>query len=78
MYVVRCGPKNGYQKDLWLKEIGLCAQNMTTMLGLVVYIIGGGRGLYNTINEHNSPHFDNELGTRMSYKDDEERLMWIY
>ena len=48
------------------------------MLGLVVYIIGGGRGLYNTINEHNSPHFDNELGTRMSYKDDEERLMWIY
>ena len=71
-------PIYGCQGVVCVKEIGLCAQNMTTMLGLVVYIIGGGRGLYNTINEHNSPHFDNELGTRMSYKDDEERLMWIY
>jgi hypothetical protein len=28
----RCGPKNGYQKELFLKEIGLCAQNMKTIL----------------------------------------------
>ena len=33
-YVARCGPKNGYQKDIMcLKEIGLRAQNMLTILG---------------------------------------------
>ena len=26
-YVVRCGSKNRHWKDMWWKEIGLCAQN---------------------------------------------------
>ena len=38
LHVVRCGSKNGHQKDLCLDEIGLCAQKMVTILGLVVNI----------------------------------------
>ena len=30
-YVVRCGFKNGYQKDMCLKEIELRAQNVVTI-----------------------------------------------
>jgi hypothetical protein len=38
--VVRCGSKNGHQKDiLCLKEIGLCTQNLLTIFGLKVNII---------------------------------------
>ena len=43
-YVVRCGSKNRYQNDLCLKEIGLHAQNMVTILGSTVNIIGGWGG----------------------------------
>ena len=39
--MVRCGSKNGHQKDMCLKEIGLRAQNMLTILGSIVNIIGG-------------------------------------
>ena len=39
--MVRCGSTNGYKKDKCLKEIGLCAQDTLTILGLVVSIIGG-------------------------------------
>ena len=39
-YVVRCGSKNWQQKDMWLKEIELCAQNMLTILSLIVNMIG--------------------------------------
>ena len=31
--VVRCGSKNGHQNDTCLKELGLCAQNMLTIIG---------------------------------------------
>ena len=41
-YLVRCDFKNGYQKNTYLKEIGLCAQNMTTILDSIVNIMGGG------------------------------------
>ena len=34
-YVIWCGSKNGYQKDMSLKEIGLRAQNMITILGSI-------------------------------------------
>ena len=34
-YMVRCGSKNGHQKDICLKQIGLCAQNMVTVLGSI-------------------------------------------
>ena len=40
-YVVRCGSKNGHQKDMSLKEIGLHAQNMLTILGSKVNMIWG-------------------------------------
>ena len=33
-YVVWCGYKNKYEKDICLKEIGLHAQNMITILSL--------------------------------------------
>jgi hypothetical protein len=39
--VVRCHTKNGYKQDTYLKEIGLCAQNMITIVGSIVDIIGG-------------------------------------
>ena len=40
-YVVWCGYKNEYQKDMCLKEIGLYAQNMITILSLTINMIGG-------------------------------------
>ena len=45
-YVVRYGSKNGQQKDMFLKEIGLCAQVLLTILGSIVNTI---RGAYMTI-----------------------------
>ena len=39
-YVVRCGSLERYQKDMCLKETGLHAQNMITILGSIVNIIG--------------------------------------
>ena len=39
--MVRCGSMNGYQKDTCLKEIELCAQDMLSILGLIVNINGG-------------------------------------
>lgn len=38
--MVRCGAKNGCQKDIFLKGIGAHAQNMMTILSSVVNIIG--------------------------------------
>ena len=40
-YVVKCDFKNRYQKDMWAKEFGLCAQNVIIILGSIVNIIGG-------------------------------------
>ena len=37
-YVFRCGSKNGYQKVMCLKEIGLCAQSMITVLDSIVSV----------------------------------------
>jgi hypothetical protein len=42
--VICFGSKNGYQKDMGLKEIGLHVQNMITILGSIVNSIG--RDLY--------------------------------
>ena len=36
-YVVRCGSKNGHQM-MCLKEIGLSAQNMLTILSSIIYM----------------------------------------
>jgi hypothetical protein len=40
-----------------LKEIGLCAQNMLTILGLIVNMIGG---LIWPFNEHKDLNFDDD------------------
>ena len=44
-YVVRCGFKNGHQKDTCLTEIEPCVQKLLTLLGSAVDMIGeeGGR-----------------------------------
>ena len=42
-WLIRCGSKNRHQKDMCLKEIGLQAQNMLTILGSIANMIGGGR-----------------------------------
>ena len=39
--VGRCGCKDRHQKDMCLKEIELRAQNMLTILGSIVNMIGG-------------------------------------
>ena len=41
-YVVKCGFKSGYRKDVCFEEIGLChAQCMLIVLDPIVNIIGG-------------------------------------
>ena len=41
-HVVRCGSKNRYQKDMWLKDLDLHGvQSVITMLGSIVDIIKG-------------------------------------
>jgi hypothetical protein len=40
-YVVWFGSKNGYQEDMCLREIRLCAHNMITILGSMLNVIGG-------------------------------------
>jgi hypothetical protein len=37
--VVTCGFKNGHQKDMCLQEIGLCVENMLTVLVSEVEVI---------------------------------------
>jgi hypothetical protein len=39
--VVRCGSKNGNQKEMCLEEIGQRAQNMLSFLGFIFNIIWG-------------------------------------
>ena len=40
--IVRCGSKNRHQKGIMSsKEIGLHAQNLVTMLGLILNMLGG-------------------------------------
>ena len=46
--MVRCGYENGHQKDIFLKHIGLHAQNVLAILGSIVNTIDRGpmRPLY--------------------------------
>ena len=39
--VVRCGSENAYQKHMYSNEIGLCAQNMMTILNSMVHVMCG-------------------------------------
>jgi len=52
-YVVKCGSRNGHQKDVCLKEIRLCVQSMITILDPHIQHDlgiegGGGRRSYTT------------------------------
>ena len=40
-YGIRCGSKNAYSKDTCLKEMGVPAQNVITILGSIVNVIVG-------------------------------------
>ena len=39
-YVIGCGFKDGHWQDMCWKEIGLHAQNMLTIIGSIVNVIG--------------------------------------
>lgn len=56
-YVTLCGSNIGSYKDVLLKEIGLYAQNMTTIIGLILTMLGWGVS-YMTIQFDNKFHFD--------------------
>ena len=58
-YVIWCGSKIEYKKIKCLKEIGLCAQNMITILDTIFNIMKG-EGLYNPFDAHKTLHFDNK------------------
>ena len=40
--MVKCGGKNIHNKDMCSKGIGVCAQNIFNILGLVANIVGNG------------------------------------
>jgi hypothetical protein len=39
--VVWCGSKNRYQKDMCLKESGLCTHNIISIVGPIINMIKG-------------------------------------
>ena len=53
--MVWCGSKSGHHKDMYLNEIGLCAQNDDHSRSTVNEIRAGG-GL--PFNEHKNLHFE--------------------
>jgi hypothetical protein len=55
--VVWCGSKNGYQKDMSWKEIGLRAKNVIILLSSVVNTI---EVTIWSFDEYESVHFDHE------------------
>ena len=63
------GSKNLYKKEMCLREIGLCAQNMLTNKGLLVNIVGG---LIWPFNEHTNIHFYNKWDNHISSENYEE------
>jgi hypothetical protein len=50
LYVVWCGSKNGYQKDICLTQIGLHAHITMTIFNLTANTIAG--NLYDPFNKH--------------------------
>lgn len=56
-FAVWCGFKNNYQKDVLLKEVGLCVQNLITILRSILNIIWEGSGdMYDQYKEHENLH----------------------
>ena len=67
-YVVRCGFKNGCWKDLCLKVIGLCVQNMMTILDSMINIVM----LRDRLRNMRILHFSDEHNVRTNSKHYEE------
>ena len=57
--MVSCGSKNTYQKDMFVKEIGLRVGNMIIILDSYNQFNQG--GLNNHINEHEHVNFVNDI-----------------
>ena len=55
-YVVWCGSKNEYQKDVCLKDIRLHAHDILTILNSIVNVIREGPTW--PFNEHENIHFE--------------------
>ena len=62
VWVAGCASKNGYQKDMCLKEIGLRAENMSTIIGSTYYDQHKWEGgdPYDYLTKHGILHSDNE------------------
>ena len=69
--MIRCGSKNKYQKNVCLKESELHAQNLITILGSIVNIMGRRIWPFNE-DENENLHFDDEQDIYMSSKSYEE------
>ena len=68
--MVRCRSKNGHQKDICSKEIGLRAQNLLPILNLEVNIIGRTYvALWLTVSGHMTIHRISRLVPKLSRVD---------
>lgn len=65
--MVRAGSKNGHQKNMFIQETGLCAQNLFTVLGSIVSIIEG-------ILDH---CYDFNMGKPNQQQGSSEKFRWI-
>ena len=57
--MVSCGSKNTYQKNMFVKEIGLCVGNMIIILDSYSQFNQG--DLNDHINEHENVNFVNDI-----------------
>jgi hypothetical protein len=74
--MVRCVSKNGHQKEVRSREIGLHAQTMLTILGSIVNI-NWDRSIW-SLNEHKNLHFDNEKDIHMSSENLRGKWLWAW
>ena len=69
---VWCGFPNGYRKDIFSKKIGRRAQNLLTILGSRISVIGA--DLYDRLLSMRMFAFDNEQDIHMSSEHYEESV----
>ena len=76
--MVECGSKNGHQKDMCSKEIGLCVQISKIFMNTIVNIFKGLR--YNYLLTQRIFTFDNEEDNYISSKNMRKvtmSMIWI-
>lgn len=69
----RCGCKNAHQKYMYSEEVGLCVQNIGSILGSIVNIQWGPVSPFNDIE---NLHFENEQDIHMSCKNHDATSYW--